>query len=77
MNPNNNLTAYEKVCTLIMYMDREVLPNVFMASYGEDEVRFYTNELHEPQLLHVIKWKGASNQLEQTLQIIRKVTKTI
>lgn len=74
---NNPITAFEKVCTLITFMDRKVKDDIFMASYGEDEVRFYTNELHEPKLLEVIKWKGASNQLEQTLQVIRKVTRTI
>lgn len=57
-------------------MDREVKPDVFMASYGENEVRFYTNELHEPELIDRIIWTENIN-LESVLTKIRKVTTTI
>lgn len=77
MPTNNPITAYEKVCTLITFMDRKVKDDIFMASYGESEVRFYTNDLHEPKLITVIKWTDRDYNLENVLAIVREVTVTI
>lgn len=73
---NSSITAYEKVCTLIAFMDRKVKEDLFMASYGEDEVRFYTNDLHEPVLVERIVWTTYPS-LTGTLDKLKKVTTSI
>lgn len=70
-----NTTAFEKVHIINDLLGRELKKDVVMASYGENEVRFYTDQLHEPELITRLVW--FTHPIEKIIDVLQEVTESI
>lgn len=70
-----NTTAFEKVHIINDLLGRELKKDVVMASYGENEVRFYTDQLHEPELIARLVW--FTHPIEKIIDVLQEVTEII